>query len=81
VADGIHATMEAVEAARLKAPMDLASREPQRQELPRCHDAVLSVGHLGDLTVTWTILTTYTVASIVHVSHPAHRANNFVTRG
>lgn len=79
--DGVDTTMKAMKSAGRDAPVDPTRREAELPELPTPHHAVLCVGQLGDLTVTWTVLTTHIVVKIVHVSHSTHRATNFVTCG
>ena len=79
--DGVDASMEAMKMTQLDAPVDPIGREPELHELPTRHHAVLSLGQLDDRAVTWAVLTAYITVKTAHVSHTAHPATDFVTRG
>jgi hypothetical protein len=51
VADGVDASVEADEPARLDAMRDGARHEPRTEELSACDDSVLAGGDLGDRCV------------------------------
>ena len=52
MADRVHARVQAMEASLPQAPLDRILSKPKRAELPPPHHPVLSLGKLGNATVT-----------------------------
>jgi hypothetical protein len=67
VADGVNATIKAMQQPRLQAPLNLPATEAEGQELPGRHHSVLIAGQFGDCRFTRSMFSTHTVVKMDRV--------------